>query len=196
MGDALRRVGDANFVFSSQREISFRRMGDLFAEWATLPNGPRSIQRRQFCCVTVHSAAKFQPNGRCCSRIGDVAAEWATFGAEWTMFRRMGDAPNGRCAKKKNGKYKTFLYFLVCCDLYRFSLYFAASYMAAWGLHMHMACTRRTGLAHGCTGLAYVCTGPAYGCTGPAHVQHGWLHSNSMEPILNPGTHHESKNPS
>ena len=100
MGDALRRMGDAIFAFSSQREINFRRMGDLFAEWATLPNGPRSIQRRQFCCVTVHSAAKFQPNGRCCSRMGDVAAEWAMFGAEWAMFCRMGDAPNGRCAKK------------------------------------------------------------------------------------------------
>ena len=129
-------MGDANVVISSQREINFRRMGDLFAEWATLPNGPRSIQRRQFCCVTVHSAAQFQPKGRCCSRMGDVAAEWATFGAEWTMFRRMGDAPNGRCAKKKE-KYKTFLYFPVFCDLYCFSLYFAASYMAARGLHMH-----------------------------------------------------------
>ena len=111
MGDALRRMGDANFVISSQREINFRRMGDLFAEWATLPNGPRSIQRRHFCCVTVHSAAKFQPNGRCCSRMGDV-------------WRRMDDvSPNGRRAEwamreKKNEKYKTFLYFLVFCDLY------------------------------------------------------------------------------
>ena len=73
----------------------------IFAEWAMFPpnglrspNGPRSIQRRQFLTITVHSAAEwatlaaewttFPPNGRRSPPNGLRSAEWAT--------RRMGDA--------------------------------------------------------------------------------------------------------